>query len=132
MKYIRVILIGYYWLRIIFHVSHGNCHKSWKLYQKFEKYVLPDDEEAQLIKGFILSALERDDESITVLKKALELVQKSTSLNADERIYLTNYASHIAVTMNLFENPFIFNDNYEEKDIAHHLRENFPYVKNSR
>jgi hypothetical protein len=94
-----------------------------------EKFSSRDDEEIMLLKGYLLMVKKNDEESVSVMISAIKVINNSNNLLKDEKKYLINYASYIALSLGSENKVLIIDDTYDENIIPTHYRDNFPYSK---
>lgn len=80
------------------------------------------------MKAFLCGANSYFDESKSYLERSVEKIKKSIKLSNDEKKYLLNYASKLAGYLDVYGDPFVFDNDYNVNLIPDHYRKNFPYV----
>ena len=128
-KLFKIFLSSMFWGRSLYWSSKKKYDKSLQLLELSIKYRGGADIEVLLRKGYLLGALGKDVQAITFLKKSISEIKVSEKISFDEKRYLINYASSIAVVMDRIDADFCFDDEYDKEKISKHYAENFPYSK---
>ncbi len=88
----RAVKGGVYWNRSLEFASKGNHEAALDEIVRIEE-ISPLLAESALLKGFLLYALNRDDEAVRSLIEAQKLVEASQKYSDDDKEYLKCYAS---------------------------------------
>ena len=136
-KIIKIVINSHYWSQAFYYSGSDEYQTSFNYLNKYEKNSkdigLKPTSEFYVRKGFLLSALGHKKEALTLLTKSVDHIKaKSTVLNKDEKCYLCNYATYIAGINDYHEEPFGYDDNYVEANVAEHLKTKYPYTKGKR
>ena len=128
-RVLRVFLSSVFWGRSLYWSTKGDYDRSLQLLDRSIRFRGEADFEMLLRKGYLLGALERECEAMSLLKKSVSKIKFSDKVSSDEKKYLVNYASSLTVIMDRFDVPFFFDDSYDQSNVARHFQDNFPYSK---